>query len=194
MADKPKDDIEVVEGAPIVPEPDRHMLTPGAFARIYRDGHVLEGGVNVPMSGPLELRHLAPGSYVLKDELDGFEEIEVHPKDETTVVRVKGSAVKEDLEGGTAEPGSSYVIPAPEPEKQPEMKFPPRPKQIKPEAPAEEDIPVKGEPGSALIEEMTDKQIKADEENERRRNGLTVEVENADDPSKETKVTAKKEK
>lgn len=60
-------DEKVIEGHPVIPEEERKMLHPGSTARIYRDGEVLEGAILVPAAGPVELRHLAPGSYVLKD-------------------------------------------------------------------------------------------------------------------------------
>lgn len=155
--------MEIIEGHPVVPDRDRKMLTPGAHARIYRDGGVLEGMVAVPLKGPLELRHLAPGSYVLKDETGGYEEFAVDPLVETTVVHTAASRRSGKVEGGTGEPGSSFVVPAPKP---PEALKPIYPDGEEPEGSKDEqphfeeapqvDAPVFGEPGSALIQEIED--------------------------------------
>ena len=151
-------DVEVVEGHPDIPEESKKKLSPGAQARIYRDGDVLECAVLIPQKGDLEIRHLAPGAYVVKDETGGYEEFKVLPKVETVAVPTRYSDRQdpEDAEIGSAEPGSSSTIPP--------MEL--RPGQSRhgstsvrtgpPKLGADVDVPVLGEPGSALIEELPD--------------------------------------
>jgi len=151
-------DVEVVEGHPDIPEESSKKLSPGAQARIYRDGDVLEGAVLIPQRGPLELRHLAPGSYVIKDETGGYEEVKILPKVETTAVHTRYSERQDDEEGfvGSAEPGSSSTVPPME--LRPNQTRQPAPPVFSgpPELGADVDVPVLGEPGSALIEELPD--------------------------------------
>jgi hypothetical protein len=151
------DDVEVIEGHPEIPEDENKMLVPGATARIYRDGGVLEGSILVPVGRPLELRHLAPGSYVLKDEAGGYAEVAIDPKVETTLVHTRGSRRSTSKETGTAEPGSSFVVPAPVDEPPLLPIYPDEPSvETNVENDPRVDEPVLGEPGSALIEEVED--------------------------------------
>lgn len=82
-------------------------LQAGSHARIYRDGQVLEGMVLVPVKGNLSLRHLAPGSYVLRDESGNEVAVKVGALEEDAVVQVSGGAP--GIDSGTAEPGSAVV-------------------------------------------------------------------------------------
>jgi hypothetical protein len=146
-------DETVIEGHPVVPEPDRKMITPGANVRIFRDGEVLHSQINAPARGPIELRHLPPGSYVLKDEEGGYAEVAVDPFVETTVVHTNASRRQARVEAGTAEPGSSYVIPAPKPAEALRPIYPDRADQLEPEEHPSVDVPVLGEPGSSVLTE-----------------------------------------
>ncbi len=151
---------EIIEGHPHIPERDRKMLTPGSTARIYRDGEVLEGIVLVPERLPLELRHLAPGSYVLQDETGGYEEVAVHALEETTTVHTamsrRAGAQTGETTKGTAEPGSSFQVPGPEPAEKLKPIYPDRKMSDEPEEHPQVDVPVLAEPGSALIQEIED--------------------------------------
>lgn len=179
-------------------------LTPGSHARIFRDGGVLEGLIAIPSQGPVELRHLAPGSYVLRDECGMEQAVQVSAKEETTVVPTQagGKVVQ-----GTAEPGSSFVseipirdigrqqdLPGPD-----TMRFPPRgrARRVSPES-AERDVPVPAEPGSALIEEIDlapAETVQEAVDAEKRREARAAKAENADarNPAvKERRSTAAK--
>lgn len=150
--------VEVVEGHPDIPEESRKKLSPGAQARIYRDGNVLEGACLIPQKGDLELRHLAPGSYVVKDETGGYEEFKVLPKVETVAVPTRYSASQDskDAEIGSGEPGSSSTTPKME-LRDNQVELPsPSVQTGPPKLGAETDVPVLAEPGSALIEELPD--------------------------------------
>lgn len=82
-------------------------LQAGSHARIYRDGQILEGMVLVPQESRMSLRHLAPGSYVLRDECDNEVAVRVGVDSEDAVVFVKGGEPGAD--DGTAEPGSAVL-------------------------------------------------------------------------------------
>jgi hypothetical protein len=149
-------DETVIEGHPVIPDPEHKMLHPGATARIYRDAEVLVGQILVPSAGPVELRHLAPGSYVLKDEEGGYAEVAIDPLVETTVVHTNTSRRQAEVRDGTAEPGSSFVQPAPKPAEPLRPIYPVRGEVNEPDEHPSVDDPVLGEPGSALITELPD--------------------------------------
>jgi hypothetical protein len=65
----------------------KKSLTPGSMGRLYRDGHALEGIVNVPADGPFTLRHLAPGNYRIVDETGGEHPFTVSAYQEETVLK-----------------------------------------------------------------------------------------------------------
>ena len=180
-------DVEVVEGHPDIPEESKKKLSPGAQARIYRDGDVLEGSVLIPQKGPLELRHLAPGSYAIKDETGGYEEVKILPKVETTAVPTRYSERQEDAEGfiGSAEPGSSSTTPPMELRSNQVNQPAPPVFSGPPELGADVDVPVLGEPGSALIEELPDPDETPDGNLERLK-PTRVEEQQAKDELKDT--------
>jgi hypothetical protein len=127
-------------------------LQAGSTVRIYRDGTELVGPIlRVPTGrSNMEIRNLAPGSYVARDEQGGEEAFTVNPKDEAAIVHVGGA-----LEGGgsvaAAGPGAAAIdaVPGPEPESEPT--YPATAPSEQPDD-AAADRPVLGEPGSALIE------------------------------------------
>jgi hypothetical protein len=150
---------EIVVGHLASPAEDEgRMLVPGSHARIYRDGTVLEGMVEVPVGRPLELRHLPAGSYTAVDETGGHAEFAVDVKSETILVHTKGSRRSKSQDTGSAEPGSSYTVPA-EADEPALLPIRPAEEGVEVDMPAEDpsvDEPVLGEPGSSLSEPIED--------------------------------------
>jgi hypothetical protein len=73
---------------------EREGLEPGSDARVYRDGEPGEGvlmcTMRVPQDARLEVRNLAPGTYVVVDELGNREDFAVDSMAESAWVPVKG--------------------------------------------------------------------------------------------------------
>lgn len=127
-------------------------LQAGSTVRIYRDGTELVGPILTVPTGRdnMEIRNLAPGSYVARDEQGGEEAFTVNPKDEAAIVHVGGA-----LEGAgsvaAAGPGAAKIDAVPGPEPEPTPTYPATAPSDQPDD-AAADVPVLGEPGSALIE------------------------------------------
>lgn len=91
-------------------------LTPGSVARIYRDGTLVAPAVNIPADGRMELRHLQPGQYELRDECGGQGFIEVTHATEVVVVGDPGSSAAPVAAADSTRPQEPSVAdPAPEP-------------------------------------------------------------------------------
>lgn len=145
----------LVEGNPVTAEAtDEGKLAPGGHARIFRDGGVLEGMVEVPASGPMVLRHLAPGVYVARDEQGNSVAFEVSAHSEcVTVQDGKGDRVT------GAEPGSSRVdvveapstVPADPTDVRPSVA---RAQRLSEAKAARDDVRAPGAPGSADVQEV----------------------------------------
>lgn len=75
-------------------KPEQTKLEPGSNARVYRDGEPGEGvlmcTLGVPQDQRLEVRNLAPGTYVVVDELGNRQDFEVDSMAESAWVPVRG--------------------------------------------------------------------------------------------------------
>lgn len=138
---------------------DSKKLHPGSHARIYRDGTELQANIVLLPIGKaaLELRGLTPGSYVARDELGGEQAFVVDPKSEVATIHVGGAT--EGSDNVAVGPGAAqldevdHLLVGP-PDAPPDPIYP----KVRPQGDVafnpEHDIPVLGEPGSALIEEV----------------------------------------
>jgi hypothetical protein len=125
----------------------KNKLTVGATVRIFRDGGVLVGPLLQVPDGRFSVRHLDPGSYVARDELGGEQAFVVGVDREDAVI-VPGP----DVEMGSGEPGSAWVVPALAQDEGTEPKYPkPATAAHAPKVEPQADVPVLGEPGSAKI-------------------------------------------
>jgi hypothetical protein len=131
----------------------KKKLTVGSTVRIFRDGGVLHGPLlNVP-DGKFTVRHLPAGSYVARDEDSNEVQFVVGVDNEEAVIVPGSLDVQEDA--GSAEPGSSWTVPADALLDSTGMDDAEYPKSHgsadEPKHAPQADVPVLGEPGSAKI-------------------------------------------
>jgi hypothetical protein len=131
--------------------------------RFYRDGHYLAGQSHVP-NGRFEVRHLAPGQYVARDELGGEQAFVVPANTETAMILKGPDPMGHDEQIDrrlSAEPGTSYQSPTeitqvgvrPGQEREGEPSYPKEGSVVVPTHVRGDDQRVPGAPGSGAVQE-----------------------------------------
>jgi hypothetical protein len=114
------------------------MLQTGSLARIYRDGEALQESVTVP-AGRMEIRVLAPGQYVARDECGNEVAFEVSALAEVAVVQDPGGDEGPVPPAGTSR-GEEVAVRLTEPPKPAGEAFP------EPQSPADVTLEDAGNP------------------------------------------------